>query len=71
MLDEYQNEVVPALKEQLATQQSQSQTNVTEEELQALKIVATGCNTNTRLSGQREYVDSLVMVFKLIERLEA
>ncbi len=42
---------------------------VTSEELQALKTVAYGCNTNTALRGQNEYTDALLKVFALIERL--
>lgn len=75
MLDKYQNEVVPKLREQTRP--------LTEEEVFALRAVAYGCNTNSKL--QRGYnatfldmntnktvsfEDALVTVYKLIERLE-
>jgi hypothetical protein len=43
---------------------------LTEEELEALRLVAHGCNTNSKLRGYMDYVDALATVYKLIERLE-
>lgn len=75
MLDKYQNEVVPKLREQAKP--------FAEEEIFALKAVAYGCNTNPKL--QRgfgatffernvdkavKYEDALKSVYALIERLE-
>ena len=74
MLDKYQNEVVPKLREQTRP--------LTEEEVFALRAVAYGCNTNPKL--QRGYgatfldrdtnktvsfEDALVTVYELIERI--
>lgn len=85
MLDKYQDEIVPKLREQLEAQpQSQEQSQpITEEEIFALKAVAYGCNTNRRLQSvngsatflEREthktvsFEDALVTVYRLIERL--
>lgn len=60
MLDKYQDEVVPKLREQAQP--------LTEYEILALKAVAHGCNTNTKLQGQVRYVDALKTIYALIER---
>ena len=79
MLDKYQDEIVPKLREQL---EAQPQT-ITEEEIFALKAVAFGCNTNRKLQSingsatflEREtnktvsFEEALVTVYRLIERL--
>lgn len=74
MLDKYQDEVVPKLREQTKP--------ITEEEIFALRAVAYGCNTNPKL--QRGYnatfcdmatnktvsfEDALKTVYALIERV--
>lgn len=79
MLNKYQDEIVPKLREQ-----SQAQSNpITEEELFALRAVAYGCNTNRKLQSaygasflDREtnktvsFEKALVTVYNLIERLK-
>ena len=66
MLDKYQDEIVPKLREQAQP--------LTEEELLALKVVAHGCNTNPKLTmtssyeGMR-YSKALIKVYNLIKRL--
>ena len=72
MLDKYQNEVVPTLREQTQP--------ITEEELFALKAVAYGCNINKKifngsfLEGATNktirFDDALETVYALIERKE-
>lgn len=82
MLAKYQDEIVPALREQLEAQ-PQPQANITEEEIFALRAVAYGCNTNPKLkrgynaefvemstSKHVSFENALIIVYKLIERLE-
>lgn len=71
MLDKYQDEIVPKLREQTQP--------LTEEEILALKAVAHGCNINKKLFGGSflegatqktiRFDDALEVVYALIERL--
>lgn len=78
MLEKYQDEIVPKLREQLEAQSKP----LTEEEIFALRAVAYGCNTNRKLqpggirifldtkSGKTvKFKDALIAVYNLIERL--
>ena len=83
MLDKYQDEIVPKLREQLEAQPQPQSTPITEEEIFALKAVAYGCNTNRKLqsvNGSAKFLEietnktvkfeeALVAVYRLIERL--
>lgn len=72
MLDKYQDEIVPKLREQAQP--------LNEEDVFALRAVAYGCNTNPKLQRATfldrntnktvSFEDALVTVYKLIERLE-
>ncbi len=62
MLEKYQDEIVPKLREQAKP--------ITKEEISALRAVAYGCNTNRALQGVAGYSEALITVYKLIERLE-
>lgn len=72
MLDKYQDEIVPKLREQAQP--------LTEEEVFALRAVAFGCNTNPKLQRATfldrdtnktvSFEDALVTVYELIERLK-
>lgn len=69
MLDKYQDEIVPKLREQAQP--------LTEKEILALKAVAHGCNINRDLQhyvnatykDAVSYADALVTVYELIERV--
>ncbi len=71
MLDKYQDEVVPNLREQAQP--------LTEDEIFALKAVAHGCNINKKLFGGAflegstnkviRFDDALEIVYALIERV--
>ena len=46
------------------------ESKLTEEEINALKLVVDGCNTNPKLRGWVRYIEALKIVNALIERLE-